>query len=90
MACARCDFYVPKDSSKAQLLEAKSNLQRMLVQIPLTDGERAAVEEGAAAVEQLLEHLADTHATRTHSAGDDRHFHSARESYPQVDWGLTP
>jgi integrase len=27
MACARCDFYVPKDSSKAQLLEAKSNLQ---------------------------------------------------------------
>jgi len=60
MACARCDFYVPKDSSKAQLLEAKSNLQRMLVQIPLTDGERAAVEEGAAAVEQLLERLADT------------------------------
>jgi len=60
MACARCDFYVPKGSSKAQLLEAKSNLQRMLVQIPLTDGERAAVEEGAAAVEQLLERLADT------------------------------
>ena len=60
MACARCDFFVPKDSSKAQLLESKSNLQRMLVQIPLTDGERAAVEEGAAAVEQLLERLADT------------------------------
>src|SRR6266542_4267986 len=60
MACARCDCYVPKGSSKAQLLEAKSNLQRMLVQIPLTDGERAAVEQGAAAVEQLLERLADT------------------------------
>jgi integrase len=29
MACARCDFYTPKDSSKAQLLEAKDNLQRM-------------------------------------------------------------
>src|SRR6266508_4501470 len=59
MACARCDFHVPKDSSKAQLLEAKNNLQRMLVQIPLTDGERAAVEEGTTAVERLLERLAD-------------------------------
>jgi hypothetical protein len=30
MACAKCDFYTPKDSSKGQLLEAKENLQRML------------------------------------------------------------
>ncbi|MGH3327265.1 MAG: tyrosine-type recombinase/integrase [Streptomycetales bacterium] len=42
MACAKCDFYTPKDSTKAQLLEAKANLQRMLVAIPLTDDERAA------------------------------------------------
>jgi hypothetical protein len=28
MACARCDFYLPKDSSRAQLLEAKDNLQQ--------------------------------------------------------------
>ena len=27
MACARCDFYIPKDSTKSQLLEAKENLQ---------------------------------------------------------------
>ena len=33
MACARCDFYIPKPSSEAQLLEAKDGLQRMLVQI---------------------------------------------------------
>ena len=26
MACARWDFYVPKDSTKAQLFEAKGNL----------------------------------------------------------------
>ena len=44
MACARCDFYIPKPSSEAQLLEAKDGLQRMLVEIPLTDEERAAVE----------------------------------------------
>jgi hypothetical protein len=59
MACARCSFYVPKDSTKAQLLEAKSNLQRMLQTIPLTEEERAAVEDGAVAVEQLIQRLAD-------------------------------
>jgi hypothetical protein len=59
MACARCDFYVPKDSSRTQLLEAKHNLQKMLAQIPLNEDERAAVEEGAAAVERLIVRLAD-------------------------------
>ncbi|MCT9110002.1 hypothetical protein N4G69_31145 [Streptomyces mirabilis] len=38
MTCARCDFYTPKESGKAQLLEAKDNLQRMRAAIPLTDG----------------------------------------------------
>ena len=28
MACARCDFYVPKPSSRAQLLEAKTDVDR--------------------------------------------------------------
>ena len=60
MACARCDFYLPKGSTHAQLLEAKGHLQRMLTTIPLTEPERAAVEDGAAAVEQLLNRLADT------------------------------
>ncbi|MGW0803622.1 tyrosine-type recombinase/integrase [Nonomuraea sp. NPDC002799] len=59
MACAKCDFYAPKDSSKAQLLEAKDNLQRMLAAIPLTDDERAAVDDGKAALDKLLERLAD-------------------------------
>jgi len=59
MACARCDFYVPKTSSKAQLLEAKAGLQRMLATITLTEDERAAAEEDAAAVARLLDRLAD-------------------------------
>jgi site-specific recombinase XerD len=59
MACARCDFYLPKDSSQAQLLEAKYGLQRMLVEIPLTDDERAAVEGDQAAVDRLIDTLAD-------------------------------
>jgi hypothetical protein len=59
MACAKCDFYIPKNSSRAQLLEAKANLQRMLIAIPLTDDERAAVADGQAALDQLLDRLAD-------------------------------
>ena len=60
MACARCDFYLPKPSSEAQLLEAKDGLQRMLVQIPLTDEERAAAEHDQDAVDRLLDRLTDT------------------------------
>jgi hypothetical protein len=59
MACARCDFYTPKDSTAAQLLEAKDNLQRMLTSVPLTDDERAAVEDGHTALDSLLDRLAD-------------------------------
>jgi hypothetical protein len=59
MACAKCDFYIPNNSSRAQLLEAEANLQRMLVAIPLTDDERAAVDDGQAALDRLLDRLAD-------------------------------
>jgi len=59
MACARCDFYTPKDSSKVQLLEARDNLQRMLATIPLTDEEQSAVDDGQATLDRLLERLAD-------------------------------
>ena len=74
MACARCDFYIPKASSEAQLLEAKHRLQRMLVQIPLTDNERAAVEGDQTAIERLLNTLA-TVPTPDQSSGkaDSRH-----------------
>lgn len=59
MACAKCDFYIPKDSSKAQLLQGKANLLRMRQEIPLTDEEVAAVDEGITALERLCEKLAD-------------------------------
>src|SRR5690606_35599222 len=58
-ACARCDFYTPKVSSTGQPIEAKHNLQRMPAAIPLTDDERAAVEDGQATVDQFLARLAD-------------------------------
>jgi hypothetical protein len=59
MACARCDFYLPKGSSRAQLLEARNNLQRMMQEIPLREEERAAVEDGLAALERLETKLVD-------------------------------
>ncbi len=60
MACAKCDFYAPKGSSQAQILEAKENLQKMRAMIPLTDDEQAAVDDGDAALSRLLDRLADT------------------------------
>ncbi len=59
MACARCDFYEPKGSSKALLLEGKANLLRLRQEIPLNDAELKAVEEGIAAHNELVAKLAD-------------------------------
>jgi hypothetical protein len=59
MACAKCSFYLPKDSTKGQLLEAKANLLRLRQDIPLAEAEISAVEEGLIAYEQLLAKLAD-------------------------------
>jgi hypothetical protein len=44
---------------KAQLLEAKENLQHMLVSIPLAENERAAVNDGQTAIDTLLARLTD-------------------------------
>jgi len=59
MACARCDFYRPRESSLAQLIDAKDNILRFLQQIPLTDEERAAVDGDLNAIDRLTQHLAD-------------------------------
>jgi len=59
MACAKCAFYLPKKSSEAELLEAKSNLLHLRQEIPLREEERAAVDDGLAAMEKLLAQLVD-------------------------------
>ena len=59
MACAGCGFYLPKGSSKSQIIEAKSNLERMLQEIPLTEDEQFAVSEGIEALTKLKAKLAD-------------------------------
>lgn len=57
MACAKCSFYRPKDSAHAQILEGRANLQRMLQEIPLTEEEKAAVEDGVEAMQKLCQKL---------------------------------
>ena len=59
MACAKCDFYMPKNFTGALLLEGKMHLLRLLQEIPLGEAEPAAVEDGVAAYENLLSKLAD-------------------------------
>jgi hypothetical protein len=59
MACAKCAFYLPKGSTKAHLLEGKSNLLRLRQEIPLNETELAAVDEGVEALEKLISQLAD-------------------------------
>lgn len=59
MACAKCSFYLPKESSRAQMLEAKSNLLHLQQTIPLTEPELAAIDEGVAAYDRLLDSLQD-------------------------------
>ena len=59
MACAQCSFYVAKESTRAQMLEAKSNLLKLSQEIPLSEPELAAVEDGLAAYEKLIANLQD-------------------------------
>jgi hypothetical protein len=59
MACAKCAFYRPKGSTQAQLVEGKANLLYLLQEIPLSEEERAAVEDGIEAMEKLCQQLAD-------------------------------
>jgi hypothetical protein len=60
MACARCDFYIPKESSRADFIASKEGIVRMIQEIPLTDDERAAVDGDLGALDRLLESLAVT------------------------------
>lgn len=59
MACPKCDFYDPKESSRSQLLCQKSNLLRLQQELALTDHERAAVDGDLAALGRLAARLAE-------------------------------
>jgi hypothetical protein len=62
LVCARCSFYRVKPAAKDLLLENRANLLRLRQEIPLTEEERAVVDEDLAGCEHLLEQLADVPA----------------------------
>jgi integrase len=57
MACERCDFFAPKESSHGQLLEARARTLRLVAEVPLTEDERAAVDADLEALSRLLSRL---------------------------------
>jgi len=50
---------MPKGSTASALLEGKNNLLRMRQEIPLTEAEMAALDDGVSALESLLSRLVD-------------------------------
>jgi hypothetical protein len=60
LACARCPFYLPKQSSSGQLLSIKDGVGKMLEQLDLTDEERQALEGDRDALAALAARPADT------------------------------
>ena len=57
MACAKCSFYLPKSSAKAQYIEGRQNLLKLMQEIPLTEDEQAAVENDVEAMDKLIDKL---------------------------------
>jgi len=57
MACAGCDFNLPKASARGQVLESKSSIRRYLEAVPLTPDERAIAEGDLEKLESLIRKL---------------------------------
>ena len=57
LACARCPFYVPKQSTRGQLLAVKEGIDQMLEQLDLTEDEREALEGDRDVLTALTERL---------------------------------
>jgi hypothetical protein len=77
LARARCPFYVPKQSSRGQLLAVREGIDQMLEQLDLTEDEREALEGDREALTALAERLADTPtpaAPTPKQLGTDRAF----------------
>lgn len=59
MACAGCDFNMPKASATGTMLAAKEHLRRYLEEVPLTPDEQAAAAGDLQVLDKLLGKLKD-------------------------------
>ena len=57
MACAGCDFNLPKESARGQALESKESVRRYLEEVPLSTDERGIVEGDLVKIEGLIKKL---------------------------------
>lgn len=57
MACAGCDFNLPKAGSRAQALESRASIRRYLEEVPLSIEERAIVEGDIEKLDNLVQKL---------------------------------
>ena len=57
MACAGCDFNLPKESARGQALESKESIRRYLEEVPLSADERGIVEGDLVKIEGLIKKL---------------------------------
>jgi hypothetical protein len=78
-SCAKCAFYRPKGSAKALFIEGKTGLLRLKQDIPLTDAEAAAIDDGVTAFDNLLTKLADV---PTPAGPTPRQLQESAESEP--------
>jgi integrase len=60
LACARCDYYEPKDSQEVLVLEAEGNLVRLRQDLLLTDEEREAIDGDVLTFQKLRAEWWDT------------------------------
>lgn len=59
MACAGCDFNLPKESARGQALESKASIRRYLEEVPLSADERIIVEGDLIKIDGFIRKLAD-------------------------------
>ena len=59
MACAGCDFNLPKESARGQALESKASIRRCLEEVPLSADERGIVEGDLIKIDSFIQKLAD-------------------------------
>ena len=59
MACARCSYYTPKDSHKAELLEASKENERLSIDLALRGEEADALKGDNEAIRKLVSGLRD-------------------------------
>ena len=57
MACAGCDFNLPKASAMAHALESRASVRRYLEEVPLSADERSIVEGDAAKIDRVISKL---------------------------------